>query len=33
MNPTDSNDIDKVQEGLYSITLEEYNKKEKLWQE
>jgi hypothetical protein len=32
-NPTNTKDMKEVEESLYSITLEEYNKKEKLWQE
>jgi hypothetical protein len=32
-NPTNTKDIDEVQDNLYSITIEEYNKKEKSWQE
>lgn len=32
-NPTDSKNIDDFEDQLFSITLEEYNKKEKLWQE
>ena len=32
-NPTNSDDIDEVQNRLYSFTIEEYNKKEKKWQE
>lgn len=32
-NPTESTDIKEIQDDLYSITLEEYHKKEKLWQE
>jgi hypothetical protein len=32
-NPTNTKDMTKVEEYLYSITIEEYNKKEKLWQE
>jgi|14_taG_2_1085336.scaffolds.fasta_scaffold00497_7 hypothetical protein len=32
-NPSNSQDIEEVQDELYSITIEEYNKKEKSWQE
>jgi hypothetical protein len=32
-NPTESKDIEEIQDDLYSITLDEYIKKEKLWQE
>ena len=32
-NQTNTKDMKEVEESLYSITLEEYNKKEKLWQE
>lgn len=32
-NPANTKDMKEVEESLYSITLEEYNKKEKLWQE
>ena len=32
-NPTNTRDMKEVEEALYSITIEEYNKKEKLWQE
>jgi hypothetical protein len=32
-NPTNTRDMDKVEKSFFSITLEEYNKKEKLWQE
>jgi|TARA_B100000900_G_C20312074_1_gene606607 hypothetical protein len=32
-NPTNTKDMKEVEESLYSITIEEYNKKEKLWQE
>jgi len=32
-NPTNTKEMKEVEESLYSITLEEYNKKEKLWQE
>jgi|TARA_R110000796_G_scaffold145737_1_gene262291 hypothetical protein len=32
-NPTNTKDMDQVEKSLYSITIEEYNKKEKLWQE
>jgi len=32
-NPSNSKDIEEVQDELYSITIEEYNKKEKSWQE
>tara|TARA_B100000768_G_scaffold83700_1_gene79177 strand:+ start:4634 stop:5122 length:489 start_codon:yes stop_codon:yes gene_type:complete len=32
-NPTNTRDMKEVEELLYSITIEEYNKKEKLWQE
>jgi len=32
-NPTNTKDMDEVEKSLYSITIEEYNKKEKLWQE
>ena len=32
-NPTESKDIEEIQDALYSITLDKYIKKEKLWQE
>ena len=32
-NPTNTRDMKEVEESLYSITIEEYNKHEKLWQE
>ncbi len=32
-NPTNTKEMTEVEESLYSITIEEYNKKEKLWQE
>ena len=32
-NPTNTKNMKEVEESLYSITIEEYNKKEKLWQE
>ena len=32
-NPTNTKDMKEVEESLYSITIKEYNKKEKLWQE
>ena len=32
-NPTESKNIKEIQDDLYSITLDEYIKKEKLWQE
>lgn len=32
-NPTNTQDMKEVEEALYSITAEEYEKKEKLWQE
>jgi|TARA_R110000744_G_scaffold320582_1_gene426730 hypothetical protein len=32
-NPTNTNDMEEVEENFFSITLEEYNKKEKLWQD
>lgn len=32
-NPTDTRDMKQVENNFFSITLEEYNKKEKLWQE
>ena len=32
-NPTNTRDMQEVEKSLYSITMEEYNKKEKLWQE
>tara|TARA_R110000796_G_scaffold233253_1_gene351764 strand:+ start:593 stop:1054 length:462 start_codon:yes stop_codon:yes gene_type:complete len=32
-NPTNTKDMKQVEESLYSITIEEYTKKEKLWQE
>eukprot|EP01052_Picozoa_sp_SAG31_P037339 SAG31_NODE_4807_length_2945_cov_2.167252_1_plen_100_part_10 len=32
-NPSDTKDINKIDNNFFSITLEEYNKKEKLWQE
>ena len=31
-NPTNTRDMDKVEKSFFSITLEEYNKNEKLWQ-
>lgn len=32
-NPTNTREIKDIEEALYSFTIEEYNKKEKLWQE
>jgi len=32
-NPTNTKDMEEVEEALYSITMDEYIKKEKLWQE
>ena len=32
-NPTNTQEIKDIEEALYSFTIEEYNKKEKLWQE
>ena len=32
-NPTNTKDMKEVENSLYSITMEEYIKKEKLWQE
>ena len=32
-NPTNTKDMEKVEKSFFSITLAEYNKKEKLWQE
>jgi|TARA_R110002012_G_scaffold311527_1_gene521088 hypothetical protein len=32
-NPSNTKDMNKIEESLYSFTIEEYNKKEKLWQE
>jgi len=32
-NPTDTRDIKEIEDNFFSITLEEYNKKEKTWQE
>jgi hypothetical protein len=32
-NPTNTENMEEVEELLYSFTIEEYNKKEKLWQE
>ena len=32
-NPTDIKDMKQVENNFFSMTLEEYNKKEKLWQE
>lgn len=32
-NPTNTQDMKEVENSLYSITMEEYIKKEKLWQE
>ena len=32
-NPTDTRNMGKIEKSFFSITLEEYNKKEKLWQE
>lgn len=32
-NPTNTRDMEEIEKLLYSITIEEYNKKEKLWQE
>ena len=31
-NPTDTKNMQEVENNFFSITLEEYNKKEKLWQ-
>ncbi len=32
-NPTDTRDMKEIEDNFFSITLEEYNKKEKTWQE
>ena len=32
-NPTDTNNMEEIEKSFFSITLEEYNKKEKSWQE
>jgi hypothetical protein len=32
-NPTDTNNMEEIEKSFFSITLEEYNKKEKLWQD
>jgi len=32
-NPTNTQNMDKIEEYLYSFTIEEFNNKEKLWQE
>ena len=32
-NPTNTRDMKEVEQSLYSITMKEYIKKEKLWQE
>jgi|TARA_R110000796_G_C14299141_1_gene405012 mannose-6-phosphate isomerase-like protein (cupin superfamily) len=32
-NPTDNRNMEEVENNFFSITMEEYNKKEKLWQE
>jgi len=32
-NPSNTKNMKKIEESLYSLTIEEYNKKEKLWQE
>jgi hypothetical protein len=32
-NPTDTRDMKAIENSFFSITMEEYNKKEKLWQE
>jgi len=32
-NPTDTKNIKEIEKSFFSITLEEYNKKEKLWQD
>lgn len=32
-NPTNTKDMKEIEESLYSFTIKEYNKKEKLWQE
>jgi hypothetical protein len=32
-NPTNTKDMEEIEKSLYSITIEEYIKKEKLWQE
>lgn len=32
-NPTETKDMQEVENNFFSMTLEEYNKKEKLWQE
>lgn len=32
-NPTNTEDMKKIEESLYSFTIEEYNKKERIWQE
>ena len=32
-NPTDTRDMKEIEDNFFSITLEEYNKKENIWQE
>ena len=32
-NPTDTRDMKDIENNFFSITMEEYNKKEKLWQD
>ena len=32
-NPTNTKDMSLVEDKLYSFTIDEFNKKEKLWQE
>ena len=32
-NPTGTKDMEQIENNFFSMTLEEYNKKEKLWQE
>ena len=32
-NPTDTKNMEDIENNFFSITMEEYNKKEKLWQE
>ena len=32
-NPTNTKNMEDIENNFFSITMEEYNKKEKLWQE
>lgn len=32
-NPTNTQELEEIEQSLYSMTVEEYNKKEKIWQE